>query len=233
MRSNSLSACRCVSIIASATSRCPTRPRATPPWLLTAMIRPPPAFQRRIISTASGNTSTSAGPFTNRPSSVLPFRTVLSRSRHNSGTRRSACTWMAPTSVSFHVSVFTEPAGSEVTTAQRFGCLAFHVFLGHERSRRAPGRDPEVTAPCPAHRPAQRRPGLRTVGFHVGEDLLSNRLSHGRGSGFEDLAGRIGEVPPCQVIGAVLGLVLAEQRLSSSLQGGFRDFRHAVSSLRG
>src|SRR6266705_1003996 len=53
------------------------------------MTRPPPAFQRRIISTASGNTTTSSGPFTNRPSaSSLPWRTVPSRSRYRTGTAR-------------------------------------------------------------------------------------------------------------------------------------------------
>src|ERR1017187_5286839 len=53
-------------------------PRATPPWLLTAAIRPPPRFHRRICLTASGKTSTSSGPLTNRPSSSLPLRTVPS-----------------------------------------------------------------------------------------------------------------------------------------------------------
>src|SRR6266702_3387759 len=75
-------------------------PSATPPWLLTPMIRPRPAFQRRIISTAAGNTTTSSGPLTNRPSaSSLPWRTVPSRSRYMTGTARSGtCGLLIPAS---------------------------------------------------------------------------------------------------------------------------------------
>src|SRR5258707_4359085 len=93
-------------------------PSETPPWLDTPMIRPPPAFQRRIISTASGNTTTSPGPLTNRPSgSSLPWRTVPSRSRYSTGTARS-CSIIAMPRTSRSASRRSLPATTRACTSR-------------------------------------------------------------------------------------------------------------------